>query len=218
MDYLAFSFHKLLAPFGVGVLYAREPLLAQSLPFLYGGDMVAEGKVTPDRVEYGELPWKFAAGTPERAGGDRVRAGAAPTGRPGARRRLADGSRVVRRLVRADVVTAMNRVNSHVAGLTDRALARTDGIAGLRIYGPPAGVGPIAVAGLHRQGNRPPCAGTWPSTRRAWRPAPAATAPPSPTWDLGLAPGTCRLSFAAYTNEEDVDRAVDALATVVRRG
>ena len=27
VDYLAFSFHKVLAPFGVGVLYAREPLL-----------------------------------------------------------------------------------------------------------------------------------------------------------------------------------------------
>ena len=25
VDYLAFSFHKLLAPFGVGVLYARSP-------------------------------------------------------------------------------------------------------------------------------------------------------------------------------------------------
>ena len=64
VDYLAFSFHKLLAPFGVGVLYAREHLLERSLPFLYGGDMVAEGRVSPERVEYGELPWKFAAGTP----------------------------------------------------------------------------------------------------------------------------------------------------------
>ena len=31
VDYLAFSFHQLLAPFGVGVLYAREHLLAASL-------------------------------------------------------------------------------------------------------------------------------------------------------------------------------------------
>ena len=47
VDYLAFSFHKVLAPFGVGVLYARESLLERSLPFLYGGDMIAEGKVSP---------------------------------------------------------------------------------------------------------------------------------------------------------------------------
>jgi cysteine desulfurase/selenocysteine lyase len=63
-DYLAFSFHKLLAPFGVGVLYAREQLLGPALPFLYGGDMIAEGRVFPGHVEYNALPWKYAAGTP----------------------------------------------------------------------------------------------------------------------------------------------------------
>src|SRR5689334_21130520 len=36
VDYLAFSFHKMLAPFGIGVLYAKEHLLQHSLPFLYG--------------------------------------------------------------------------------------------------------------------------------------------------------------------------------------
>ncbi len=41
VDYLAFSFHKMLAPFGIGVLYAREHLLASARPFLYGGDMIA---------------------------------------------------------------------------------------------------------------------------------------------------------------------------------
>ena len=55
-DFLAFSFHKLLAPFGVGVLYARRHLLESSLPFLYGGDMIAEGRVLPDLVEYNALP------------------------------------------------------------------------------------------------------------------------------------------------------------------
>ena len=64
VDYLSFSFHKMLAPFGVGVLYAKEHLLQSSLPFLYGGDMIAEGRVSPDQVDYNALPWKFAAGTP----------------------------------------------------------------------------------------------------------------------------------------------------------
>ena len=64
VDYLAFSCHKVLAPFGVGVLYAKERLLAQARPFLYGGDMIAAGRVAPDRVEYNDLPWKYAAGTP----------------------------------------------------------------------------------------------------------------------------------------------------------
>jgi len=63
-DYLVFSFHKMLAPFGVGVLVARESLLEASLPFLYGGDMIAERQVFSDRVAYNALPWKYAAGTP----------------------------------------------------------------------------------------------------------------------------------------------------------
>src|SRR5215467_12952614 len=64
VDYLAFSFHKIMAPFGVGVLYAREHLLQSTLPFLYGGDMIAEGRVFPWQVEYNALPWKYTAGTP----------------------------------------------------------------------------------------------------------------------------------------------------------
>ena len=63
-DYLSFSFHKMLAPFGVGGLVAKEHLLNASLPFMYGGDMIAEGRVTSEHVEYNELPWKYAAGTP----------------------------------------------------------------------------------------------------------------------------------------------------------
>ena len=64
VDYLSFSFHKFMAPFGVGVLYAKEHLLQNSLPFLYGGDMIAEGQVSADAVAYNELPWKYSAGTP----------------------------------------------------------------------------------------------------------------------------------------------------------
>ncbi|HZO69479.1 MAG TPA: aminotransferase class V-fold PLP-dependent enzyme [Kribbellaceae bacterium] len=56
VDYLAFSCHKVLAPFGVGVRCAKERLLAQARPFLYGGDMIAAGRVAPDRVEYNDLP------------------------------------------------------------------------------------------------------------------------------------------------------------------
>src|SRR4029079_13155846 len=60
----AFSFHKMLAPFGVGVLYAKQHLLDHALPFLYGGDMIAEGRVTRETVAGKDLPWKYTAGTP----------------------------------------------------------------------------------------------------------------------------------------------------------
>jgi cysteine desulfurase / selenocysteine lyase len=64
MDYLAFSLHKMLAPFGIGILYTREQLARRQLPYLYGGDMIAEGQVFPEYVGYNALPWKYSAGTP----------------------------------------------------------------------------------------------------------------------------------------------------------
>ena len=64
IDFLAWSFHKMLAPVGVGGLFVRGEILEKLRPFQYGGDMIAEGKVSPEKVEYSELPWRFTAGTP----------------------------------------------------------------------------------------------------------------------------------------------------------
>jgi cysteine desulfurase / selenocysteine lyase len=61
-DFLAWSFHKMLVPFGVGGLYGKQKILEQMDPFLYGGDMVEE--VAEGVVSYKPLPWKFTAGTP----------------------------------------------------------------------------------------------------------------------------------------------------------
>ncbi|MFC7496906.1 MULTISPECIES: aminotransferase class V-fold PLP-dependent enzyme [unclassified Nocardioides] len=216
VDYLAFSFHKLLAPFGVGVLYAREALLERSLPFLYGGDMVADGKVRPDRVEYGALPWKFAAGTPNVLG---VIASAQAL-RLLADLALDDGSRRFESsspLPREDVIAAMSRVNRHVTDLTERALARTDGIPGLRTYGPPAGTARSPLLAFTVSGTDPRALAEALDEEGVEARAGCHCASLA-HWDLGLDPGTCRLSFAAYTNEQDVDRAVDALAAIVRRG
>jgi cysteine desulfurase/selenocysteine lyase len=136
VDYLAFSFHKLLAPFGVGVLYAKEHLLRSSLPFLYGGDMIAEGRVFPDRVEYNALPWKHAAGTPNILGAI-VSAQAL--------RLLLDLALTPERpayfgtarpLGRATIHAAMDRVCRWNQQLTSRALDGLGGIGGITIYGP----------------------------------------------------------------------------------
>jgi cysteine desulfurase/selenocysteine lyase len=40
------------------VLYGKEHLLQYALPFLYGGDMIAEGRVAPDHVDCNARPWK----------------------------------------------------------------------------------------------------------------------------------------------------------------
>lgn len=62
VDFLAFSSHKMLGPTGVGVLYGRRALLEAMPPFMGGGDMIREVKMSGSR--WNELPYKFEAGTP----------------------------------------------------------------------------------------------------------------------------------------------------------
>jgi cysteine desulfurase/selenocysteine lyase len=207
VDYLSFSFHKMLAPFGVGVLYAKEHLLRHTLPFLYGGDMIAEGRVTPDRVDYNELPWKFSAGTPNILGVivsgqalrllvDLVAGEPAFFGGTGP-------------LPYAVVERTMDRVARHTAALTDRARRALGALDGLTVYGPReraplvafnrAGTDPFTLAKSLDQLGVEARAGCHCATlaHRA----------------LGLdPPASCRLSFALYNTEEDVDRAVAAVA------
>lgn len=61
-DFLAFSGHKMFAPTGVGILYAKEELLNQMPPYQGGGDMI--DVVTFEKTTYNNLPHKFEAGTP----------------------------------------------------------------------------------------------------------------------------------------------------------
>ncbi|MFH1520449.1 MAG: SufS family cysteine desulfurase [Candidatus Micrarchaeota archaeon] len=61
-DFLAFSGHKMLAPFGIGVLYGREEILEKCDPFLYGSQMIR--KVSTTKSEWNALPFKFESGTP----------------------------------------------------------------------------------------------------------------------------------------------------------
>ncbi len=65
-DFLSFSSHKMLGPTGIGVLYGKRALLEKMPPFLFGGGMV--GSVTEKETSFGDLPWKFEAGTPHIAG------------------------------------------------------------------------------------------------------------------------------------------------------
>jgi cysteine desulfurase/selenocysteine lyase len=61
-DFMVFSGHKMLAPNGIGALYAKRELLENMEPFMGGGDMIEEVKLRESK--WNELPWKFEAGTP----------------------------------------------------------------------------------------------------------------------------------------------------------
>lgn len=60
-DFFVFSGHKIYGPTGIGVLYGREDVLAETPPWQGGGNMIAD--VTLDRSLYQGPPNKYEAGT-----------------------------------------------------------------------------------------------------------------------------------------------------------
>ncbi|WP_027134390.1 aminotransferase class V-fold PLP-dependent enzyme [Geminicoccus roseus] len=66
IDFLAFSAHKIYGPSGVGVLYARREHLEGMQPWQGGGGIV--DRVSFEETTYGEIPFRFEAGTPDIAG------------------------------------------------------------------------------------------------------------------------------------------------------
>lgn len=62
VDYLAFSGHKLYAPFGTGVLVGRRDWLDAAEPYLAGGGAVRN--VTVESTQWAPAPARHEAGTP----------------------------------------------------------------------------------------------------------------------------------------------------------
>lgn len=66
-DFLVFSGHKMCGPTGIGILYGKREVLEAMPPFMGGGDMIREVKMSGSR--WNTLPYKFEAGTPAIAEG-----------------------------------------------------------------------------------------------------------------------------------------------------
>jgi cysteine desulfurase / selenocysteine lyase len=196
--------------------FSCRHLLESMRPCLYGGDMVALGGVTPDHVEYNELPWKFAAGTPNILGtivsAQAMRLLIDLALMPDQPRRFQQ----TRPLQPDEIREGMNRISDYTRTLTARAFESLARIPGLRIYGPKdpcrrtslvafniAGRDPMALAeALGRQGieSRAGCHCATLAHRFL---------------DLNP-PASCRLSFYFYNTADEVDRATDAVAVLAR--
>ena len=213
-DFLAFSFHKLLAPFGVGVLYAKEHLLEDMLPFLYGGDMIAEGRVLPDLVEYNCLPWKYAAGTPNILGAI-VSAQAV--------RMLLDLALSPRRplyfrtgkpIAQDAVREAMGCITAWNRQLTARALDGLAAIPGITIYGPRQAERRTSLVAFNLPG-RDPILTAQLLDRAGIEARAGCHCATLAHHSLKLdPPASCRLSFYLYNTPAEVDRAVAAVAAI----
>lgn len=66
VDFVAFSGHKLFAPLGIGILWAKKPWLEILPPYQGGGSMI--DNVTFAKTTWADVPHKFEAGTPNVGG------------------------------------------------------------------------------------------------------------------------------------------------------
>jgi cysteine desulfurase/selenocysteine lyase len=186
-DFLVFSGHKMLGPTGIGILWARKEILAEMPPFLTGGDMIS--RVTFERAEWNQLPWKFEAGTPAIA--EAIGLGYA-----------------VDYLNQLD----MKNVRHHEIELTTYALNRLSQVEGLRIYGPleptaRGGAVAFTLGDIHPHDVASVLDGEGIAVRAGHHCA-------MPLHDkLGL-PATTRASFYVYNIPEEVDRLTAGLDKV----
>jgi cysteine desulfurase / selenocysteine lyase len=128
-DFLVFSGHKMLAPPGSGAVWVRMAILERMRPFLFGGDMIS--RVTVEKTEWNELPWKFEAGTSSYV--DAIGLGAA-----------------------VDYLEAVGvaKIHEHEVSLVAYLLPRLAEVSGVTVYGPKTlddrvGVVSFNIDGIH---------------------------------------------------------------------
>jgi cysteine desulfurase/selenocysteine lyase len=181
-DFYAFSGHKMYAPTGIGVLYARRGVLETLPPYQGGGEMILT--VTFEETTYNALPHKFEAGTPNITGA--VSLGAA-----------------VDYLTRVDAA-ALAR---HEADLLSYATTRLAEIDGARVIG--TARNKVAVVSFVLEGIHAHDVGTilnqyGVAVRTGHHCA-------MPVMQHFKVPATVRASFALYTNRADIDQLMDGL-------
>ncbi len=182
-DFLVFTAHKMLGPTGIGALYGRRELLEAMPPFLGGGEMIREVRLTGSK--WNELPWKFEAGTMAIA--EAVGFGAA--------------------------IDELNEIGienvwAHDRALVERAHARLAEIPGLTILGPGpdrrGGVLAFTLEGVHPHDVAAVLDRRGVCVRAGHHCA-------MPLHDALGVPASARASFHCYSLEREIDALVEGL-------
>lgn len=178
-DFYVFSGHKIYAPTAIGVLYGRYQWLEAMPPYQGGGDMILS--VSFEKTEYAPPPLKFEAGTPPIV--EVIGLGAA-----------------------LDWVREAGLANlaAHEEKLRLHAEAALRALPGMTIYGNAAHK--AAVISFTLEGIHPHDAGTIMDSHGVAVRVGQHCAEPVMRF-FGI-PATIRASFAAYNDEQDVERLI----------
>ena len=186
-DFYAFSAHKMYGPTGIGVLYAREALLAEMPPWQGGGDMILT--VSFEGSTWNHLPHRFEAGTPNVGGAVGLAAA-------------------------IDYLLGIGRarIAAHERDLLGYATARLAGIPGLALVGTApekSSLVSFTVEGVH-----PHDLGTVLDARGiAVRTGHHCAMPVMEHFGV---PATTRASFGLYNTRAEIDFLHDALGDAIR--
>jgi cysteine desulfurase/selenocysteine lyase len=186
-DFLAFSGHKLGGPTGIGVLYGKYELLAETEPLNYGGEMIE--LVERERSTFKAPPDRFEGGTPNIAG---------VIGLGAAVRFLDDVGRA--------------SVFRHDQELAALAVDRLLGVPGLTLYGPRQGR--TGVVSFNLDGIHPHDVAQVLDAEGVAVRAGHHCAQPLMAW-LGVG-STVRASFYLYNEPRDVEALERGLREAVR--
>jgi cysteine desulfurase/selenocysteine lyase len=186
-DFYCFSGHKVYAPMGVGVLYAKKKHLESMAPYQTGGEMV--DRVSFFETTFNEVPFKFEAGTPNVE---------AVLG-------LDAALTYIEEIGIADIA-------AHEADLLAYGTCKLKEIEGLQIYGTASektGVLSFTIGDIH-----PYDAGTiidrfGVAVRTGHHCA-------QPVMDHYGIPGTVRASFAIYNTKEEIDQLVVGIRQAIK--
>lgn len=185
-DFLVFSGHKMYGPTGIGVLYGKREWLDRLPPHEGGGEMIQH--VRWSGTTYGELPYKFEAGTPNFV-----------------------GSYALHKAIEYMQSVGMETIEAHERDLTNYCEEQLSALDGIYIYA--AGQPKTGVISFNiYNGNQlihPMDVGTLLDQQGVAVRTGHHCAEPLID-ELGV-PGTVRVSFGLYNDRSDVDAFIVAL-------
>jgi cysteine desulfurase/selenocysteine lyase len=186
-DFFVFSGHKVYAPTGIGICYAKKKWWNQFSPYQTGGGTIKT--VSFDKTEYADAPHKFEAGTPN-----------------------IEGAIVLAEALKFVSTIGIKEIHQHENDLLQYAENKLKEFPEVKIIGEAknkAGVISFIVKGAH-----PFDVGTILDKQGvAVRTGHHCTQPLMQRFGI---PGTIRISFAIYNTKEEIDIFIFALQKAIK--
>lgn len=198
VDYVAFSGHKLYAPYGSGVLVGRGDWLDAAEPYLAGGGAVRH--VTVDDVAWATGPQRHEGGTPNLAGAVAIVAALDE----------------LDTLVDRDGIDAREAHEAALGGRLRAGIEAIDGVRTHRIWDD--GGDAIGVVAFSVDGYAPGLVGAYLSAEYGIGVRDGRFCAHPLLERLGLPGGALRASFGVGSRSDDVDRLLAALQRLVTVG